>query len=76
VIEVVREPDADSALGGGDERRPDDVGRLVTKSDVVEREVEPRAGTADEFGDGMRDLECGLATVRQQPEADPLAFRR
>ena len=75
MVEVVREPDAHASLDGGDERGPDDVGGLVVETDVVEGEVEARAGPAEELGDGGRDGERGLAAVRQQPEVEPLAFR-
>jgi len=76
VVEVVRETHSNAALRGGDERAADDVGGVVAKPQVVEREIEPRARARDELGDGARDLQRGLPAVRQQPQVDAAAQRR
>jgi hypothetical protein len=70
VVEVVGQTHAHTALGGVDERRPDDVRGLVVEPDVVERQVQARARGAHEVRDRVRDLERRLAAVRQEAQLE------
>ena len=48
-----------------DERPSHDVGGLVVQANVVERELERLLRAVDECGDHARDVDGGLATVRE-----------
>jgi hypothetical protein len=70
VVEVVREPDADAAARGSDDRGADDLGRLVAETQVVEREIERLPRLAEERSRFVRDLERRLAAVGERPELE------
>jgi hypothetical protein len=42
-----------------------DLGRLVVQPNIVERELEGLLGRLDEVGDQARDVQRGLAAVRE-----------
>jgi hypothetical protein len=66
VVEVVGEPNADTALRRADERRAHDVRRAVAEAEAVEREVEARARAVEEGAERLRDVERGLTAVGQE----------
>ena len=70
MVEVVREPDPDTAFDGAHESRADEVRGSAVQAQVVERQIEPRPGRVDEAGDRMRDLVRRLAPVGQEPELE------
>jgi hypothetical protein len=76
MVEVVGEPDPDAALGRRDERGPNDVRGLAAQADVVEGELEAPAHRAHERGDGVRDLQRRLASVRQQTDFEAVPVGR
>ena len=76
VVDVVDEPHRDAALLRADERLRDDLRRVVVQPDVVERQLEARAGGAEELGDLVRDVDGALPAVAVEPEVDQPAAAR
>ena len=63
LVDVVHEPNVDSALVCTDKRPPHDVRGLVVQANVVERELERLLRTVDECGDRACDVDGSLTTV-------------
>lgn len=75
MVEVVGEANAHPAVDRGDERVSDDVGGRARQTEVVEREVEALLRDADEGGDCVGDLVCGLTPVGQEPQVEAVPRR-
>jgi hypothetical protein len=65
LVEVVDEPDVDTALVRAHERALDDLGRLVVEPEVVERELERLLRFVDEARDQSRNVDGALPAVRE-----------
>jgi len=76
MVDVVDEPDKDAALLRVDQGLGDERGCLVVEADVVERQLEARAGAAEELGDLVRDIDGALPAVAVEPEVDQPAAAR
>ena len=69
MVDVVDEPDDDTALLRLDQSIGDKRGRLVVEADVVERELQRTLGGAQELGNLACDVGGGLAAVAVGPES-------
>jgi hypothetical protein len=70
VVDVEREPDGDSPPLRLEERARDELGRLLLEVEVVQCQVEGRAGGGEEVGRELGDLQCALTSVRQGADFD------
>jgi hypothetical protein len=75
MVDVVCEPDGDTALRGAGERVLDDLRDRRVETEVVEGEVERALRRAEERGDLACDVRGGLAAVGQRADVDQDAAR-
>jgi hypothetical protein len=75
VVEVVGEADRDAALRRADERVGEDVRERIRQANVVDRDLERRAGGADPVGERVRDLLRRLTAVVERPDRYAFDFR-
>jgi hypothetical protein len=76
VIHVERQPNGYTSPGHVRERARDEPGGRLLEVEVVQREVEARARSRDEFTDVFGDLQGALPAVRQCPDFDRQAYPR
>ena len=76
VVGVVREPDGDAALCGGDERAGDDRPQLVPEVEVVDRDLERVLRAGEKVGERAGGALCRLRAVGQRLELDQDTFAR
>ena len=76
MVDVVREPDGDTALRRADERVLDDLRCRRGEAQVVQRDVERVLRCGEEVGDRVRDLVGGLAAVRKRADFDQVFAAR
>jgi hypothetical protein len=70
VVDVEGEPDLDAAALRLEQRRRDQLRRLLLEVEVVEGEVEGLLGGGQEAGRVLGDLERGLTPVPKSAELD------
>jgi hypothetical protein len=70
VVDVEGEPNLDAAALRLEQRRRDQLRRLLLEVEVVEGEVEGLLGGGQEAGRVLGDLERGLASVAKSAELD------
>jgi hypothetical protein len=70
IVDVVREPNRDTALGGVDERALDDQRELVGEMEVVDGDLERVLRARDERGQRLGRLLGRLASVDERPQLD------
>jgi hypothetical protein len=76
VVDVVREPDGDAALGRADERALDDLLQVVRKMEVVDRDLERLGRGADEVRQRVGRALRRLRPVGERVNVDQDAFAR
>ncbi len=76
MVEVVGEPDVDTARSRADERVPDDGLQRIRQPEGVDRDLERFLGRREETGERVRNVLRRLAAVGERPELYRAAFAR
>ena len=76
MVEVVREPHRDTAVGGAGERSDHRLRKRIGQPEVVDRDLERALRCPDPIGEGARCLLRRLPAVGERPDLYVAAFAR